>query len=257
MSSKKNDSGKAPPLAPSLIRDRKIYPLGLKGSGGSTSVLRSVPGDNSERKENIKTNFLLMIQEILSSSEELCRGVEVISGENKIFRDSPKDRCRLVKLIIKKRADVSKGVGIAANLPSAVSIVGMVAATAVTSTVEFISLIRLMTEMCLEIAYVYGKELDRERLIEALAIIGCHQHDKKDFQRLDEAALKSGVKKAVKSYVKKGALLMAERVVMRIELATLKKRLSRFIPFLSMPIAAVMNYREALSVGRMAEMYYQ
>ncbi len=230
MSSKKNDSDKTPKAPAGCLRP---------------------PISNG-----VKTNFLLIIKEMLTCSEELCRGVEIIARENKIFRDSPKNRCRLVELIIKKRADISRGVGIAANVPSAVSVVGAIAVTAFTSTVEFISLIRLEVEMCLEIAYVYGKDPDYQRLIEALAIIGYHQCGKKDLKQLDKVALKSGVKKAVKSYVKKGVLLMVERVAMRIELAALRKRLSRFIPFLGMPIAAGMNYREALSVGKLAQMYY-
>lgn len=212
--------------------------------------------DKPERKENIKANFLLMMKEMLSTSEELCRKVDIIARDNKIFRDSSVNRLRLVELVIKKRADISKGVGIAANVPSAVSIVGAVVATAFTSAVEFISLIRLELEMCLEIAYVYGRELDYECLIEALAIIGCHQYDKNNLERMNKAALKSGVKKALKSYLKKGVLLMTERIAMRIELAALRRGLSRFIPILGMPIAAGMNYRETISVGKLAQMYY-
>ncbi len=212
--------------------------------------------DSFHRIENLKANFLLTMKEILSSRDELCREVELMVVENNIVLNVPDDRSRLAELIIKKRADISKGVGVAANIPSAVSIVGAIATTAFTATVEFISLVRLEIEMCLEIAHVYERKLDDERLVEALAIIGCHQYDSKEFKGLDDVAMKSGVKKVVKSYAKKGALLMAERIAMRIELASLRKYLSRFIPLLGMPIAAGMNYREAMSVGKLAHMYY-
>ncbi len=208
-----------------------------------------------KRRGRIKSNFLFIIREVLSSGEELCRGIDIMAKENKILRRSRRDRYRLVDMIIKKRADVSKGVGIAANAPSAIPLVGVLGMTAFTSAVEFISLVRLQIEMCLEIAYVYGKGPDPDRLIEALAIIGWH-YDNKDRARLDEAALKSGVKKAVKSYAKKGMLLVIERLAMRIELAAFKKSLPRFIPLLGMPIAAGMNFRESMAVGRLARMYY-
>lgn len=217
---------------------------------------RKREGDSSRRVEDLKANFFLTMKEILSSRDELCRGVESMVVENNIALNVPDDRSRLTELIIKKRADISKGVGVAANLPSAVTIVGAIATTTFTAAVEFISLIRLEIEMCLEIAHVYEKVLDDERLVEALALIGCHQYDHKEFKGLDDVAIKSGVKKAVKSYAKKGALLMAERIAMRIELASLRKHLSRFIPLLGMPIAAGMNYRETMSVGKLAHIYY-
>ncbi len=198
---------------------------------------------------------MLVIKQILSSGEELCRGIDAMAEENDIPRRSQKNRYRLADMVIKKRADISKGVGIAANVPSVMPLAGAAGMTAFTSAVEFISLVRLQTEMCMEIAYVYGKAPDHDRLVEALAIIGWY-YDNKDRKRLDKAALESGVKKAVKSYVKKGMLLMMERLALRIELAGLRRGFARFIPFLGMPIAAGMNCRESISVGRLAQVYY-
>lgn len=206
-------------------------------------------------KEEIKTNFFFMLKEILSSNHDICQGVDRIADENKISHNSRKNRCRLVDLIIKRRADISKGIGIAANAPSVIPGAGVIGTTAFTAAVEFISLIRLQIEMCLAIAYVHGKDLDHDRLLEALGLIGW-LYDPKNRERLDKLALKSGVKKAVKSYTKKGLLLMMERIVTRIQLAAVRNGLSRFVPFLGMPIAAGMNYREVMSVGRLAKMYY-
>lgn len=208
-----------------------------------------------KNREEIRNNFLLVVKEVLSSGEALCRNVDIAAEEHGISHGSDENRCRLANVIIKKRSDLSKGIGLAANIPSVIPVIGAVGTTAFMSAVEFISLVRLQLEMCLEIAYVYGRVPDDDRLVEAFAIIGCF-YDKKDVKRPDKAALKSGVKKAVKSYVKKGALLMAERLSMRIEFVALKKMLPRFIPFLGMPIAAGMNYRESFSVGRLAQMYY-
>lgn len=206
-------------------------------------------------REEIKNNFLLVVKEVLSSSDALCRNVDMVAEEHGILHRSDEDRCLLANVIIKKRTDLSKGIGFAANIPSAIPVLGVIGTTAFMSAVEFISLVRLQLEMCLEIAYVYGQEPDHDRLVEAFAIIGCY-YDKTDVKCPDKAALKSGLKKAVKSYVKKGALLMVERLSMRIEFVALKRVLPRFIPFLGMPIAAGMNYRESLSVGKLAQMYY-
>ncbi len=205
--------------------------------------------------EDINANFLFVLKEILSSGDDICREVDLIAAENEILHNSQKNRYRLVDLIIKRRAGISKGVGIAAGAPSVIPGIGMIGTTAFMATVEFISLIRLQVEMCLSIAYVYDKSLDHDRLLEALGIIGW-QYDKRNRGQLDKFALKSGVKKAVKSYVKKGMLLTMERIVTRIELAAAEKSLSRFIPFLGMPIAAGMNYWEVRSVGKLAKMYY-
>lgn len=212
--------------------------------------------EKPEIKEYIKANFLDVMEEILSSREDLRRGVETLARENNILSDSRQDRLRLTEIIMKRRTDLSKGVGIAANVPSILPIVGAIGTTAFTSAVEFISLVRLEIEMCLEIAYIHGKKLDYERMVEALAIIGL-DYNSKEMKRLNKAALKEGIKKTARSYIKKGGLLVVEKIIARIKLDALRRGLARFVPFLGMPIAAELNYRESLSVGRMAKIYYE
>lgn len=207
-------------------------------------------------KEDLKASFLVIMEEILSSRDDICRGVEMLARENNILNNSKQDRSRLTEIIVKKRTDLSKGVGIAANIPTVFPVVGAVATIAFTSVVEFISLIRLEIEMCLEIAYVYGENLNYERIVEALAIIG-FDYNKKEIKNLNKTALKKGVKKTMRSYVKKGLFLVVERIVMRIELDSLRRGLARFVPFLGMPIAAELNYRESASIGRLAKIYYE
>ncbi len=207
-------------------------------------------------KEDIKANFLVIMEEILSSKDDICQGVEALARENSILNNSKQNRSRLTEIIVKKRTDLSKGVGIAANVPTVFPVVGAVGTIAFTSVVEFISLIRLEIEMCLEIAYVYGKKLNYERIVEALAIIG-FDYNKKEIKNLNKTALKKGVKKTMRSYVKKGLLLVIERIVMRIEFDSLRRGLTRFVPFLGMSIAAGLNYRESASVGKLAKMYYE
>lgn len=207
-------------------------------------------------KEDIRASFPAVMEEILSSGDDICKGVETLARENNILSNSKQDRSRLTEIIVKKRTDLSKGVGIAANVPAVFPVVGAIGTTAFTSVVEFISLIRLEIEMCLEIAYVYGEKLNHERIVEALAIIG-FDHKRKKIKDLNKIAFKKGVKKTVRSYIKKGLLLVIERVVMRIELDSLRRGLTRFVPFLGMFIAAGLNYKESASVGRLAKIYYE
>jgi len=205
--------------------------------------------------EDLKTNFISIMQEILSSRDDLCKEVDALARDNNLLCHSKEEKNKLTKIIIKKRTDLSKGIGIAANAPSVLPIVGAIGTTAFTSVIEFVSLIRLEIEMCLEIAYVWGNRLDYEQMIEAVAIIG-FDYDKKNINKIDKSAIKNGVKKTMRSYIKKGILLAMERIVTRIELDALRKSLTRVVPFLGMPIAAGLNYKETASVGKLAELYY-
>ncbi len=150
------------------------------------------------------------------------------------------------------RAGTSGGI---TSLPATLPGVGILGTILLGSTADLIYVVKLQIELCYAISFAYDVEMEEEELkAVTLAILG-FSGTTMAVKGVGEAVLKKGVDDLAKSYMKRGlersSAEVAEKLIPR-----MLGRTYKFIPLLSIPIAASINVSSTWMVGKKAKRYF-
>ncbi len=160
-------------------------------------------------------------------------------------------------IFIRNKVKDTTAIGAVGGALGVVPVMGTIAAVATTLTVEFVYVSYKEIELCLEMAYNYGFDLDDQmRICECLAIIG----RKKEIKNTKEAKMIARGKAfnaVIRKYVRIGVLKALSRAIKNIEIRTGFRVLMKGVPVVGAVAGGAINYVITRNTGLIAKEFYK
>ncbi|MBF0171286.1 MAG: hypothetical protein HQK87_09420 [Nitrospinae bacterium] len=169
---------------------------------------------------------------------------------------SKQESAHEISKILMTRTIVKVGsIGAITSSSSSVPGLGSIAAMLFTSVIDFALVLREQIELCYKVSCAYDIDLTGDELKAiTLAIIG-FSFTAEAATHISEIALTKVINKMAANYMNRGLEKSAEGVAREI-LPRLGGRISKYLPFISIPISISINVVSTLTVGKQAIKYF-
>lgn len=165
--------------------------------------------------------------------------------------DGKKDTEKVVEYLIADKCKKTAMIGGATAFPGNIPGIGTIGTIASAVSVELFAVTKLEIEMCMEIADLYGWDIDNEeRVIEILDMMA--KCGKIKFSDADDEILKRMVQRAVKT----GFVRLLLKVSERIGFKMLRRTFLKIVPWIGVPVSAKYNMESTKQVGYLAKQLY-
>lgn len=167
------------------------------------------------------------------------------------------DRDRNADYLIESKIQRNTTYGVLAGITAFLPILGTIAAVTVTATAEFIIVTCQEFELCMEIAYNYGHDIDDEiRIFELLAIVG-RKREIKSVKDARSLVMSKTMDTVIKRYIRIGFLKALSRTAKLLELKVGVRAFSNAIPVIGAGLSGFINYKITKSTGILAKEFYR